>query len=34
MDTNLVQIHRCYLLENKKQLLKFMQRVKLLIVSH
>lgn len=33
-DTNLVQIHRCYLLENKKQLLKFMQRVKLLIVSH
>ena len=34
VDAHLIQIHCLYLLENKKQLLKFMHRVKSLIVSH
>ncbi len=32
--THFIQIHCCYLLGNKKQLLKFMQMVTSLIVSH
>lgn len=32
--TQLIHIHCWYLLGNKKQLLKFMQKVKALIVSH
>lgn len=32
--THLIHIPRCYLLENKKQLPEFIQKVKSLIVSH